>query len=430
MAHYPALSYWAAAGVGHLVGSGLVAMWLLCLIAIYIAYYFLFRLLSNDQAILPIILFLLCTPVLSRFSAFFGFETVDNFFYPQLIGSAVYCGFLVYLSLESSFATWKSLFVACAVSCVTMSIHALPALEILATFGVILVFSIAEKFIATRQIGSTADWIRLGFFVVFCLSLILFDQDFSSLREFSKNNGSIAIGIGFLPLGILTISIVVILVRELIYFRIDNRITRSNFLFLSAIIAAGCLIVLQYLSLLLFNEGSVYAIQKHTYFVFSLSTVACFYVLAYRMQPYIGRYVKRQFVPVSVVIVVGSALMTTSILKGPDWLRSGIDLYPIIRQINYAENAVATSHPNFKPGNTAVVAPNVNLVIRYLITTTAFQMKVSELPAVGILNNKFDARKSVEYVMVQSTSEQNRSCNVRYAETSKFSIVPISCLKE
>jgi hypothetical protein len=430
MSVYPSLSYWAAAGLGHLVGSGFVAMWLLCVAAIYFIYYCLFRLLSGDQFILPTVLFLLGLLALAPLRALFGFEVVANFFYAQLIGTAIYCGFLLYLSSQEKVGTWKNIFLTLVLAGVTMSIHSLPALEILATFGALLVFSIAHEFWSTRRFGTKAAWVRLAAFVAIGLCLIRLHPAFAALRQISQNDGTITVRISPPYLVAVALATSALLLHELIYYRRDPRVSRINFLLLSAIVSAIGLMLLQYLWLTMFHEGSAYAVKKHTYFAFTLCAAAWFYVVAYRIQPRVDRYVRRRSLPLGVLIPAASVIMTAFLLKGSDWRRPSADLYPIVHQIRYAENAVATSHPNFRPGNTAVVAPNVNFLVKYLISTSTFQMELSVLPAVSILSSTFDAKKSVEYAMVQSSSEDNRACGTRYAETSEFSIIPVSCLKQ
>ena len=105
--------------------------------------------------------------------------------------------------------------------------------------------------------------------------------------------------------------------------------------------------------------------------------------------------------------------------------RPGLDILEFNNQVTYAEAAIRTSHPNFRSGNTAVVASDISGVIQFMISVAIFEMPIDQQAIYKLITGDFDL-KSVSYVM--TNTEIDQSCPERYAESSKYVIVPIACV--
>ena len=95
MAHYPRGSHWLAAGLGMLIGSPYAAMWLLGLLSVYVRYYALGRLAQLSGGYVALAAFAFLVLVLRSTGAMTGHEIIGNFFYSQLVATAIFFVLLV-----------------------------------------------------------------------------------------------------------------------------------------------------------------------------------------------------------------------------------------------------------------------------------------------------------------------------------------------
>jgi hypothetical protein len=266
---YPPFSHWLAAGVGKLLGSGLIGMTVVASASVGLFYLAMFVMSCRIDWRVPIFASLatICYALLR--GPVFGRMVVNNYFYAQAVGSAIAA--LVLLVALYKLRRWNSIaldFFVLVSGQIVVFTHLMPAAQLLAAYCTILLV------IAWTR----SSWRDLGRLVVFAgLSLAL-----TALNPYAQNNYLIAQSEGgvhinlfgdriaqiFLLIGGVAASI------ELIQRTVKNE-DAGMFLGCMGLSACG----LAFLQMLLFwiGIGSNYAIAKH---MFVLVAILIFVVTA------------------------------------------------------------------------------------------------------------------------------------------------------
>jgi hypothetical protein len=259
---YPPLSHWMAAGVGKLLGSGLIGMTIVASASVGLFYLAMFVMSSRIDWRAPIFASLatICYALLR--GPVFGRMVVNNYFYAQAVGSAI--ASLVLLIALYKLRRWNSIaldFFVLVSGQIVVFTHLMPAAQLLAAYCTILLV------IAWTR----SSWRHLVRLVVFAgLSLAL-----TALNPFAQNNYAIAqleggahinlfgnrIAQVFLLIGGVAASI------ELIRRTVK---TEDAGMFLGCMGLSAC--GLAFLQMLLFwiGVGSNYAIAKHMFFLVAI----------------------------------------------------------------------------------------------------------------------------------------------------------------
>lgn len=311
---YPPFSHWLAAGVGKLLGSGLIGMTVVASASVGLFYLAMFVMSCRIDWRVPIFASLatICYALLR--GPVFGRMVVNNYFYAQAVGSAIAA--LVLLVALYKLRRWNSIaldFFVLVSGQIVVFTHLMPAAQLLAAYCTILLV------IAWTR----SSWRDLGRLVVFAgLSLAL-----TALNPYAQNNYLIAQSEGgvhinlfgnriaqiFLLIGGVAASI------ELIQRTVKNE-DAGMFLGCMGLSACG----LAFLQMLLFwiGIGSNYAIAKH---MFVLVAILIFVVTANLVLRWLAQAEHKNFGKPATGLVLCSilALLTTR-----------IDMYPSILNLS------------------------------------------------------------------------------------------------
>jgi hypothetical protein len=417
MSDYPRLGHWMAAGLGYVVGSDLVAMWLMCIVAIYACYFALARLATWDGRIFGLCMFVAVTAAAAITHAVVGFEIVDNFFYPQLVGTAVYFLILPALVAIADRSAWIRICLVLPIFAFVLEIHTLPALHLAGAFWLLLIFELALEFIGSKRL-SVASAMPTISFPVFVLLVLWLDPTVRTAFAIAQHNGSLPFGLS--PGFLFALAVVAGCIwARVLWLKLGERqtISAADLVVSAALLAAVGLMAAQYLAFTLLGSGSFYVIKKHLFIVLTLGILALSRSVEYMLPN------KRLQLSLPVLSACGAAAICAIVLRGP-----GYSIYPIVRDLAYAERA--SSFPEFKPGNTFVGADSINFVIKFLISITAFKAKLDAPSSAGLIDGTFIAQRDTSFLMVDRTPAVVERCNNRQAETSKFAIIPTSCLSQ
>jgi hypothetical protein len=417
MQDYPSVAYRIAAVVPKVTGlPTLSAIWITAILAIYASYTAIIAAFVRNGRIVAAILFTAVSLATTTTRAESGYEIIGNFAYPQLISTAFYFWLLYFLSTREKLSTITNSIVVLAVAALTLSTHGLAALETLATFGTAVLAQFALTYVWERKIDRAALIVLAAYFSLGVV-LLSVHPGFAFMRKVSVNDGVIALEISegaLLVAGLISSAVLGWRVW------VDNDANRLKLVVFSAVFAATILMLLQFLALNLFHQGSPYAVKKHCWFIFTTSLMAISLIVSDLAPRGIDGSLKALRLPHLIAAVL--AFICSFVVMS----RPGIDIATINRQIMSAKTALR-NHPNFRPGNTVALAGDVNNVIRYMISTAVFQMKLDDQPIFHLITADFDP-KSVPYAMVNRSPEIEESCPDRHAEAGSFVIVPTSCI--
>lgn len=405
MPMYPPLSHRAAAVLGNVVGSGLLAMSLLSIAAVYVCYFVIGLLLTLDGALFAIPLFLLLFGALIPTHALIGWEVKDNFFYPHLISVALCLSGLIYLALRNPRPAELAF----------CSVLFIPIIYLVQPFGgvyfsasalIFLATTILRDLMATRTVNVPLVLATLAICAATVVSLAL--PKVRALLSYSSNNGVLEFSF---PDG-----------RYLLAFGIFSAASVANYCISSwktpgtlgdrilgaAGMAATALLSIQIAALDIFGSGSTYAVKKHGFMVVTIGTANLCRLIS-RALP---RLSNRSWQPFAAGIL---ALFATSAVFYGD----GLDIARIDAARKFAADFVQTSG-KFKPGNTTSYVSTLSPTVNELISNTSFN---DDEEILYHLHGKLyeDAR----YVMVAGAREA--SCTL--AANNSYSIVEKSCLR-
>jgi hypothetical protein len=397
MASYPPASHWLAAIIGWIGGSDLIAMMLVAIGAVFVAYFFIARLVENDRGAISIPVFAALFVALSPTRSQVGWETVTGFFYPQLVGDVVFFGFLYWLACERR--TSIIVLATLAVSAVVMWLQPFTSIHIL---GAAIVFV------------AVSDRSRLAvLFMAIAGSIILAGHPaMQFMRAVAKNNGSLDLGLS--QAGAIAVIACCIAAGLANVWRSRNNGAGFDAVVGSAALSSAGILGLQYFAMKIAGEGSAYAVKKHMFVVVTLGAINLARLIAGLLPLGTRRW--------SYGAPLLAALATIWIFVG-----RGTPARPMLDALAYGGHAVSFGFPDFKPGNTAAadatISPMANLIVSY----ATFEFPMNERSLGWLAGRR--PENDVPYVMIRRTPQIDRNCPEKFAESAIFVIVKSECLR-
>lgn len=419
MADYPRMGHWIAAAAGHLVRSGLLGLWLVAILSVYTTYFGLAAIASDDGRFLSSVIFGALSLALVFTHGIIGFEIVGNFFYSQLVGMAVaVMAFVAALRLTSPFARVA---VTVTGAAFVATIHALPAFFMLATLMTAMALKIVIVGWTQRRLDRM-EFAGLAVLVLLAGALLVLHPSVQAMRHIAKNDGTISFPVSAAMFAALAGVAIASQASLIVWSMWRGRVPpEADLMVFAGLLASAALTGLQALALILFDEGSFYAVMKYVFVLSTFSVLAVARVVAAlvptALTPALPRWV---MVCISALVAVG---VTTGVLNRP-----GPAIHPIAVALERAEHAVKYAFPAFKPGNTLYVAESEHPVVRYMISVSTFGMPLAGAAAVSLISGPSFPEKVADYVMIERSRIAGRACPHRHAENAMTVIVPVSCL--
>ena len=208
------------------------------------------------------ILFLVNTFIL-RFDVH-GYEVIGNFFYSQLVAHAfLYLGLIFSINIEKKHGTLLAAVSLVPIMFFIATIHLLPAVQILGLIGGISAIKIFTAY-KNREDFSKLKIAAAAIIPVASTIGLVFHPSFSAMRTLAKANGTLVLHNIPYPAGIITLSILVLLISFLLFVRWakrkDNVIEAKYLAIYGAAVSAIC--ILQY-DLTYYDMGSDYSVKKY-----------------------------------------------------------------------------------------------------------------------------------------------------------------------
>jgi hypothetical protein len=265
---YPPVSHWLAAEVGKVVGSGLLGMTLVASMSVGLFYLAMFTISIRVNWRAPIIACLITICYAMLRGPVFGRQIVNNYFYAQVVGSALAA--LTLLIAFNQFHKWKGAIIDLLVLImgqIIVATHLLPAEQLIGAYCMILLI----------HAWTRSSWRIFGRLIAFSvLSLILTASSPFALNVYTiaQSEGGAHINllgnriaqIVFLTLGIVVSIKLILRTRE----------KADAGMFLGCMGLSSCCLAFLQMMLFWVGIGSNYAIAKHmfvtvAFFIFVVS---------------------------------------------------------------------------------------------------------------------------------------------------------------
>lgn len=407
MAFYPPVAHWMAAVIGWIGGSGFVGISLISVAAAFLSYTIITLLVADSAVALALFLagFLLLAPTRSLA----GWEVVTNFFYPQLVGDALYFGVLFLLVKAQRITCQTAIFII--VGALTMWVQPLNAVHIMATGCALIALEGVQLW---RERGTIPTRYAVAAVAVTLISAaaIIAHPEFKVMRQISTNDGALEFGYKhIMP----TVAVCAAICGSNCWQWCLRKMSRVDAVLGAAGIAACALALLQFLAWKLHGDGSPYAVKKHMFLVLTLGLLNSVRLIA-AIRGGVGSR-ERSFALVCAPLA--AAYMSTFALQG-----FTEPIAPTVRALAYARTVASYQFSQLKPGNTVALDETLPLLSNALISITAF-------------NHAFDPgwwsgkkiTTEAEYVMVRHTPINDENCPKRYAQNADYMLVDTPCLK-
>ena len=412
MAVYPPAAHWMAAILGWIGGSGLVGMVIVSIVSVFAAYLLIGRLLGATSPVrmaLFLAIFALALP--SR--SLIGWEVLHNFFYPQLVADVVYLAALLWLS--KVLETWRQVALILVLGSLAMWIQPVVAVHIFGAGLTLMAFLALQRWTATKKLPA-GDLLILAIAAAASVAAILLNPAFQSIRGNANNDGYLEFGYSHMlwvaiacgALGATSLA------RQL-----RGRGERVDAVLGSACIAATVLVFLQWAILRLSGDGSLYAVKKHMFLAFTLGAMNAVRLIA-------------SFIPRSGWSIPASALAIPVIAGLVSWAALkdfNTPVAPVVRAIDYANNAAAMRLPQFVPGNTVSDDRTQPILVNWMISLSSFEYPFNKIAALGWLASERIDDGSARYAMARRSIGVDKNCSRRHAESSVYVVVESACLR-
>ncbi|MFA9439810.1 hypothetical protein ACDA63_09250 [Uliginosibacterium sp. sgz301328] len=405
MESYPPMSHWMAAVAGWIGGSGIVGMMLITVASIYLSYSAMMRTISSTSSILVFVALFFAL----QFSlSFVGWEVVQTFFYPQIVANVVYfCMLLVASRLANSEGRATLLLVA---GWVTMWIQPVVAVHILALACFLALFDVFES-----RRGGKALIRSVVVFVVTTLAaaaVVLLNPVFRTMRTIASNDG-------WLMLGYSNVVLVAVLCGAVGAVNVYRRRSRIDVVLGCAVLAATSLVVLQFLALRLFGDGSMYAVKKHMFIVFTLGVMNVARIVASKLEFERIENLRAWVAPVAAGFM---ALVPLRDFKEP--------ILPVVQAMKFSDNAVSYVMPSsdVKSGKTVFWDPSASGFVNVLVTAGAIQHAFDNQTNAWVLGQKA-VPADAKFVITKRTDELSQNCDKIVLQGRVYEIVDVSCFR-
>ena len=406
MALYPPIAHWMAAILGWWIGSGLVAITILTVAAAFFSYLIALRITADTP--LKLALFFCAFLLLSRTASFVGWEVVANFFFPQLVGDALYFLTLWCMLKTDRLSCRAGIFIVAGA--IGMWLQPLNAVQIIGAGCVLLlvegvrIWHNQRAFPRRYAAGAVVA-------VIVAIAMFLLHPELKLMRFISTNNGALEFRYGHIMLVAGMCGAICILnAARYVFLKAD----KADAVISSAGVAAFILVMIQFISWKFHGDGSAYAVKKHMFIVFTIGVMNGVRLVG----ALVDRFGTRRAFLAELAAPVAAAYMATFALQ-----KFTEPLAPTVQALDYARAIAAYQFPSINAKNTVVSDNALPLISNALVSKIAFNHQMTYDWWAGKL-----ITDGVPYVMVRRSANIDQMCKSPHALTDRYAVVDTSCL--
>lgn len=406
MALYPPISHWIAALGGWMFGSGLVGISLVTVAAAFFSWLLAARIVADTPVKLA--LFLGAFLLLKETSSLVGWEVVNNFFYPQLVGDALYFLVLWYLLATDRIFERSVVFIAAGI--VAMWLQPLNAVQIVGAGCTLLAVEAAKLWRLHRVLPLRYALAALVAVVVAGIAIVA-HPEFALMREIATNNG--ALEFRYHSILLVAAGCAALCALNAVRYVFFNG-ERADAIVSSAGLAACALTLAQFLAWKYHGDGSPYAIKKHMFIVMTVGMMNAVRLVA----AFVDRFPRSGQRVTAYATPFVAAYVSTFVLQGFTQ-----PLAPTVRALAYARQIAAFQFPKINEQNTVLWDEKLPLLSNALVSRIAFRHQLNYQWWAGM-----KITEGVQYSVVRRTAASEMNCPHPYAMTDEYVVVDTPCL--
>jgi hypothetical protein len=429
MNFYPHYTHALAAFIGYPINSVFLGMQIVSLFSIALIWTILLRVLwlrSSKPlfATMALILIVLMMRIL-KLNILPGSEIVDNYFYPQLVGSS-FLLFIIYIFISRVQDNYKGLryaqYIAGFCGAIMISMHLLPALILI---GVSLLLTVSKYILADveeslRKIDLFLDMV----FQLLLISYLLSSKTLNSQSEMSETDGELKLGLIHYPSGYWVVVLVSLFgsawrAKKILRKEKDPSSISIYWTFFG--LSVTCLATLQG-ALLNFGIGSNYAFKKYVFMVVAYLVVELASVASILARTKV-KFFKESFFG----LIAGSCIVFT-VLAYPTVMDTS-EIVKIERELEFIKS---TSLPEPGKDKSNVIDlineyPSINYMFAISMTNTRLEDASQEI----LLKNNVVDYSKYSYVVGSKMSAKYQAYEGCKSITSgEIYVIESSCIQE
>jgi hypothetical protein len=391
MALYPPGAHWMAVIAGWFFGSSLVGITVITVASAFLVNVFII-LLVGANSLTRVFLFIASFLVFSLTRSQIGWEVVNNFFYPQLVGDVVYLGVLLCVSKNK--VSWKQTGLFLMAGLLAMWIQPLVAIHIFAAGCALMAFQLLMSCRDKTPIKTAAACLIV--LAVGAAVIVFTNPGFKVMRQISANDGSLLFGYS-------SIMLVAFLCAAFGGWNLrrywSGKAEYIDAVLACAVIAGFGLVIIQFALLKMHGDGSPYAIKKHMFIVFTLGIMNAVRVFA-SLVPIGDKTLKP-----GLIAPIFAGVASLFALKG-----FTTPVAPIVESLAFANHAVENNLPGYVPGNTVSDDGTLPIMANVMVSLTAFQ-HAFDAQAIAWQGGA-SIKEGSTYVMMRRTPRVSETCNL------------------
>ncbi len=232
------------------------------------------------------------------------------------------------------------------------------------------------------------------------------------MRAVASNDGAIGIGLSDRAI-VLTVIFCAVVGCVNLWRYLRNGGAHVDAVVGSAMISAVGIIILQYLALLVANEGSIYAVKKHLFLILTLGLINVARLVT-ATWPLRVRIDWKYSAPV--IATVATVLI---------FQNRGVDMRPLLDALSFANNAAAFAFPQLRPGNTVSSDLALSPVANIIVSVSAFGYPMEQRPWAWQVGAA--PENDADYVLIRRAV--GKDCPGPKTESAEFLILDASCVR-
>jgi len=350
-----------------------------------------------------------------------GQEIVGNYFYAQIVSSALLFVFL-YVTIFV-LTGWTALLLALLATCLLIWTFLVSAL----VYSAGVIFYMGLNFLRMRLSGARASrgsLLQLAIALLFLGVINVNNPQLGLMKMISANNGGISPDIDLLALYKLSVALFVL--NAMICYNYFKHASPSGEFIMTLSFSVLAVFAVQVLSLHIFHAGSPYALKKYTFYISTALFASISYIFDLLATRFIGR--------IRMVAITRASIASILALCACLWLfytATSYDIRPFLVYENYASGIVASGYRDDISGSTISLADRLmpfaplQRILDFSVNMIDFGMPADQ----AVKEFLTDSHSGAHYALVTSGGPlaNQPGCDIASDQEAKAALVDYKC---